>query len=513
MCSGFVSSSFVCERPRRLWTNSITVGIPARATSAASWSGPLGRRCERRRRPRSRRRTCRQLPVEQDRLDRSRSAPTRPRCSPPRRSGRAASCASASIAASLSASRCRWSSSCSAVSTTEVTIPGLQTTPPEVQTAPSPVRAAMSRISSASLAAPASASRRLVHRRRAGVRRLTGPGDPVPLDAERAEDGAQRQVEPFQHRPLLDVQLEIGGGVLELAARLGRAVEVDAVRCERLRQRDAVAVRQPAQLVLVVHRPGGRARAEQAAPEAGALLVGPVDEPHRGRAALPSAASRRSTSTPAITFRQPSSQPPFGTESMCPPISSARSEPPAQREPLVPGLVDLLVERQPRELSAQPLPRLLPGLRPRDALRAVLVSGQLLQFAELVDGAVGLERHARSLEDPTIDRKFVDHSSSGCRLASVRISQGVLGIKWLGLRSPLGSQVAAPGRRPPPDARETRRSTTLPEAARTAAHRRRRSATRTRPRARQGTPWPPRSSLRTGARRGRSRSCADMIAG
>ena len=45
-CSSFVSSSFVCERPRRLWTKSMTVGMPARETSAASWSGPLGRRCE-----------------------------------------------------------------------------------------------------------------------------------------------------------------------------------------------------------------------------------------------------------------------------------------------------------------------------------------------------------------------------------------------------------------------------------------------------------------------------------
>src|SRR5918994_7916695 len=44
MCSGFVSSSFVCESPRRLWTKSITVGTPPRATSAASWSGPDGRR-------------------------------------------------------------------------------------------------------------------------------------------------------------------------------------------------------------------------------------------------------------------------------------------------------------------------------------------------------------------------------------------------------------------------------------------------------------------------------------
>ena len=44
---------------------------------------------------------------------------------------------------------------------------------------------------------------------------------------------------------------------------------------------------------------------------------------------VPSSWIRRSTSTPAITFRQPSSQPPFGTESMCPPIRSAWSDSPA----------------------------------------------------------------------------------------------------------------------------------------------------------------------------------------
>ena len=45
-------------------------------------------------------------------------------------------------------------------------------------------------------------------------------------------------------------------------------------------------------------------------------------------AGSPSSASRLSTSTPAMTLRQPSSQPPFGTESMCPPISTARSDAP-----------------------------------------------------------------------------------------------------------------------------------------------------------------------------------------
>ena len=43
---------------------------------------------------------------------------------------------------------------------------------------------------------------------------------------------------------------------------------------------------------------------------------------------VPSSAIRRSTSTPASTLRQPSSQPPFGTESMWPPIRRARSDSP-----------------------------------------------------------------------------------------------------------------------------------------------------------------------------------------
>src|SRR5688572_1863198 len=46
-------------------------------------------------------------------------------------------------------------------------------------------------------------------------------------------------------------------------------------------------------------------------------------------AGSPSSAIRRSTSTPAITLSAPSSQPPFGTESMCPPMSSAFSPAPS----------------------------------------------------------------------------------------------------------------------------------------------------------------------------------------
>src|SRR5581483_8183670 len=48
----------------------------------------------------------------------------------------------------------------------------------------------------------------LVHRRRAGVRRLALPRDLVALDAERAEDDAEREVQRLEDGALLDVQLE-----------------------------------------------------------------------------------------------------------------------------------------------------------------------------------------------------------------------------------------------------------------------------------------------------------------
>ena len=66
----------------------------------------------------------------------------------------------------------------------------------------------------------------------------------------------------------------------------------------------------------------------------------------------------------------------------------------AQREPLVAGLVDLLLDGNCRELAAQPLARPRPRLRPRHALRACLVPGQLLELVQLIDSAGRLERHA-----------------------------------------------------------------------------------------------------------------------
>src|ERR1700746_2134059 len=44
-CSSFVSSILLWLIPCRLCTNIMTVGMPERATSAASCNGPEGRRC------------------------------------------------------------------------------------------------------------------------------------------------------------------------------------------------------------------------------------------------------------------------------------------------------------------------------------------------------------------------------------------------------------------------------------------------------------------------------------
>ena len=111
----------------------------------------------------------------------------------------------------------------------------------------------------------------LVHRRRAGVRRLAAPRDLVALDAEGAEDDSERQVHRLEHGALLDVQLEIGDGVLELLPRVERAVEVDAVRRDgvgkgRRRRRPCAAAARPGRSSSRPRRSSRRANARSARP-------------------------------------------------------------------------------------------------------------------------------------------------------------------------------------------------------------------------------------------------------
>ena len=65
----------------------------------------------------------------------------------------------------------------------------------------------------------------------------------------------------------------------------------------------------------------------------------------------------------------------------------------AEREPLVPGLVDRLLRAGLGDEAAEPLASPLPRVRPRDALRAVLVPGELAELLQLGDRALRIEPH------------------------------------------------------------------------------------------------------------------------
>ena len=121
-----------------------------------------------------------------------------------------------------------------------------------------------------------------VHRRGAGVTGTAGEHRPPALDPEGAEHRAAGQALGLQHRPLLDVQLEVGRQAL--APPLPRAAMARSRprARRRRRERDALGVRQPRGGVQV-QRARERRAAQQAAPEARPLLVGPVHQRHGAR--------------------------------------------------------------------------------------------------------------------------------------------------------------------------------------------------------------------------------------
>ncbi len=220
----------------------------------------------------------------------------------------------------------------------------------------------------------------LVHGCRAGVGGLSAEGDLVAFDAESAEDDSERELHRLEHGPLLDVELQIGGRALELLARVERMIEIDTELAQGVREGDPASVL-------------------QRAAEARALLVGPVDEPdgerrlpvccdapqhldagHHVQAAVEPAAVRHGVDVAADEDGL---------------VGGA-----AQSEPLVARRVDGLLRPGPVHPPAQPFTCPFPGLRPRHPLRTVLVTGQLLELAELLHDTARLEWHAATLTFP-----------------------------------------------------------------------------------------------------------------
>ena len=81
----------------------------------------------------------------------------------------------------------------------------------------------------------------------------------------------------LQHRSLLDVQLQVGRGVLLLARRFGKTVDRKAAARNGVFQADAVFVRAPA-IGIDAGSSGEGRRSQQAAAKARAFFVGPIHQ-------------------------------------------------------------------------------------------------------------------------------------------------------------------------------------------------------------------------------------------
>ena len=281
-----MSSSRVCERPRRLCTKSITVGTPARATSAASCSGPDGSRCDL---PATSRDRLVGQPdqrlVEEDRLDLPEPLP---RDLDPLL-GREA------VGGGLRGGEHAGERVGVEVPLVEQLLGRLDDRGDDAGSADDVARGADRAAAcrerdrtdlERELRGAGQRVPPLVHRRRAGMGGLAVPGDARSLDAEGAEHDPEREPERLEHRSLLDVELEVGTRICELRSRLERMLELDAVRAQGVGECDAVTVDQLRERRLVAHRAGRGRGAEERPPEPSALLVGPVDEPDSHRRTL-----------------------------------------------------------------------------------------------------------------------------------------------------------------------------------------------------------------------------------
>jgi hypothetical protein len=104
----------------------------------------------------------------------------------------------------------------------------------------------------------------------------------VPLNTLRPKHRSQRKSKLFQHRPLLDVQLQIRCRILPLNAGFADRVYANPALGQRIFQPFAARIRPSAILVNRV-RPRECRRSKQAPSKPRTLLVGPVHQPHRHR--------------------------------------------------------------------------------------------------------------------------------------------------------------------------------------------------------------------------------------
>src|SRR5918993_93809 len=211
----------------------------------------------------------------------------------------------------------------------------------------------------------------------------------VTLDAEGAEHHPERQVHPLQDGTLLDVQLEVGDGVLEMSPRLVDPVEFHAIFLKGVWQGDAVTVFEVAH-VIGSQRACARARAEEAAPKAGPLLVGPVHETQSYWTLLGSEGAHDFEGADHVQGAVEPASVRDGVYVAAEDDGLLRVT--RSRGPDVAGLVGLYLGYAIYllELAPEPLAGLLPLRGPRDTTGAIGASCEFGEFLKLIDGAAGV---------------------------------------------------------------------------------------------------------------------------
>src|SRR3569623_1345548 len=222
-----------------------------------------------------------------------------------------------------------------------------------------------------------------VDRRGAGVRGLTDELEAVALDAHRAEHDADRLLQLLEHRPLLDVELEIRDRLLrlEVLRRRLELIEIDPVLGERIWQLHARAIDEVSELSTRIECTGGRRGAPQRPPEPCAFFIGPVDEVDR-QLRLAMLAQDLEPGEPAEAALEPAAAG-HGIEVAADHEALRRLA--ADGRPQISRRIALGRDAALAELRGEPLAGLAPRRSPRGALGAALVGGQLRELLEVRD--------------------------------------------------------------------------------------------------------------------------------
>jgi hypothetical protein len=225
---------------------------------------------------------------------------------------------------------------------------------------------------------------------------LTVERDDVAFDALGAEDDGERQAEVLEDGPLLDVKFEVGGGVSLFAGRFGETVDFYTATAKGVFELDAVAI--PASAIggngVGASEGGG---AEQAATEARAFFVGPIDQTDGDRRSAAEffgeTAEDFETGEDVERAVKPAA---IGGGIEVATDEEAFFGSAWQRGPVVSGGVVVVFDGKLGELFGEPLTGAEPGVRPGDALSTGVVGGERSELFELGDGAFGIKTHERS---------------------------------------------------------------------------------------------------------------------